>query len=138
MSQENVEIVRRAIVAYSRTGEPAEDLFDPEVEVWESPELPGELAGKGYANLVRVNENLLDSFEEWSVESERFIDLGERILVFVRFRAKGKGSGVQVDAPLTYLFTLRDGRVIDWGLFGDRKKALEAVELSEQDAQGDS
>ena len=47
MSQENVEIVDRAIADYSRTGEPSEDLFHPEIEVWESPELPGELAGKG-------------------------------------------------------------------------------------------
>src|SRR5439155_892043 len=109
-----------------------------EIEVWESPELPGELAGKGYGNLVRANETLLDSFEEISIESERFIDLGERILVFVRFRVKGKGSGVQVDAPLAYLLTLRDGKVTEWGLFGDRRKALEAVGLSEQDAHADS
>ena len=131
MSQENVEIVRRAIAAYNRTGRPPEDLFDPEVEVWESPELPGELAGKGLGNLVRANENLLESFEEWSIEPERFFDLGERVLVFVCFRVRGKGSGVQVDAPLAYLLTLRDGKVIEWGLFGDRNKALEAAGLSE-------
>src|SRR6266567_4703605 len=47
------EIVERAIAAYSDTGEVPEDLFDPEVEVWESPELPGDLAGSGYDNLVR-------------------------------------------------------------------------------------
>src|SRR6185295_10957113 len=108
MSQENVEIVRRAIDAFSRTGEPPEDLFHPDVEVWESPELPGELAGKGLENLIRVNENLLDSFEEWSIEQEKIFDLGERVLVFVRIRAKGKGSGVEVDAPMAYLLTVRD------------------------------
>ncbi len=129
MSQENVEIVRRAIDAFSRTGEPPEYLFHPDVEVWESPELPGELAGKGLENLIRVNENLLESFEEWSIEQEKSFDLGERVLVFVRFRAKGKGSGVEVDAPLAYLLTLRDGKVIEWGLFGDRSNALEAVGL---------
>jgi ketosteroid isomerase-like protein len=130
MSQENVETVRRAIAVYSRTGEPPENFFDSEIEVWESPELPGELAGKGLGNLVRANENLLESFEEWSIEPERFFDVGERVLVFVRFRARGKGSGVQVDAPLAYLYALRDGKVTEWGLFGDRSKALEAVGLS--------
>jgi uncharacterized protein len=126
-----VEIVRRAIASYSRTGEPNQDLFDPEVEVWESPELPGELTGKGYDNLIRASESLLDAFEEFSIEPERFFDLGERVLVFVRFRVKGKGSGVPVDAPLAYLLTLRNGKVIEWGLFGDRSKALEAAGLSE-------
>jgi ketosteroid isomerase-like protein len=127
MSQENVEIVRRAIDAFSRTGEPPEDLLHPDVEIWESPELPGELAGKGLENLVRVNQNLLDSFEEWSIEQEKSFDLGERVLVFVRFRAKGKGSGVEVDALMAYVLTVRDGKVTEWCLFGDRSKALEAV-----------
>src|SRR4051794_39880375 len=127
MSQENVEIVARAIAAYSGSGEPPEDLFDPEVEVWESPELPGDLAGSGYDNLVRVNRTLLDSFEDWSIEPERFFDLGQRVLVFAQFRVKGRGSGVEVADPMTYLLTVRDGRVIEWGLFGDRSKALEAA-----------
>jgi ketosteroid isomerase-like protein len=131
MSEENVEIVRRALAAYSGTGEPPEALLDPEIRVWESPELPGELSGKGYDNLVRANEYLLDSFEEWSIEPERFFDLGERILVFVMFRVKGKGSGAVVDAPLACLCTLRQGKVIEWGLFGDRDEALEAAGLSE-------
>jgi ketosteroid isomerase-like protein len=87
--------------------------------------------GKGSGNLVRARENLLDSFEEWSIEPERVFDLGERLLVFVVFRAKGKGSGVAVDAEMAYLFTLREGKIIEWGLFGDRSKALEAAGLSE-------
>ncbi len=74
---------------------------------------------------------MLDSFEEWSIEPERFFDLGERVLVFVRFRVTGKGGGVPVDGPLAYLVTLRDGKVIAWGLFGDRSEALEAAGLSE-------
>src|SRR4051812_43279911 len=111
MSQEYVEIVRQAIARYSRTGEPQEDLFDPEIQVWESPELPGDLAGTGYGNLVRVNDTLLESFEEWSIEPERFFDLGERVLVFVQLRALGKGSGVPVDGQMTYLLTVRNGKV---------------------------
>ena len=131
MSQENVEIVKLALAAYSGTGDVPEDLFDSGIEVWESPELPGDLAGKGHANLVRVKEILLDSFEEWSIEPEKFFDLGERVLVFVRFRVKGKESGVPVDGPLAYLVTLQDGKVTAWGLFGDRGKALEAAGVSE-------
>jgi ketosteroid isomerase-like protein len=131
MSQENVEIVERAVAAYSRAGEPTDDLFDPEIEVWESPELPGELAGRGYGNLIRANQTLLDSFAEWSIQPESFFDLGERVLVFVGVRVKGKGSRVPLDGQMACLFTVRDGRVIEWGLFGDRSKALEAAGLSE-------
>ena len=130
MSQENVEIVERAMAAYSG-GEPLEELFDPAIEVWESPELPGEFVGKGYANLARSRRVLLDLFEEWSIELKEVFDLDERVLVLVTFRLKGKGSGIPVERPLAYLVTLREGKIIEWGLFGDRSKALEAAGLSE-------
>jgi ketosteroid isomerase-like protein len=131
MSKEHVEIVRAGYERFSRTGAIPQDLADPEIEIWESPELPGDLAGQGYDNLDRANKVLLDSFDEWSVEPERFFDLGERILVFVRFRATGKGSGIPVEAPLAHLWTLRDGKIIKQEIFGDRNKALEAAGLRE-------
>jgi len=130
MSKENVEVVQRAMAAYS-TGEPLEDIFHPEIEIWESPELPGEFVGKGYANLAQGRRSLRDLFEEWSIEVEDFFDLGERVLVFVLFRAKGKSSGVPTEGQLAYLVTLRDGRIIEWCLFGDRAKGLEAAGLAE-------
>jgi ketosteroid isomerase-like protein len=130
MSEENVEIARQAIAAYS-TGEVRDDLVHPEIEVWESPELPGELAGKGHQALIKAQETISDSFEEWSIEPERLFDLGERVLAFVAFRATGRGSGIPADAQLAYLITVRDGRVIGVGLFGDRSKALEAAGLAE-------
>src|SRR3954454_4538049 len=105
MPEENMDIVKRALAAYSGTGDVPEDLFDSEIEVWESPELPGDFVGKGFANLSRVKEILFDTFEEWSIEPEKFFDLGERVLVFVRFHVKGKESGVPVDAPMAYLVT---------------------------------
>jgi ketosteroid isomerase-like protein len=129
MSEENVEIVREVIAAYSGTGEVRADLIDPEIEVWESPELPGELAGSGHEALVRAQQTVSDSFVEWSIELERTFDLGDRVLVFVSFRATGRGSGIPADAQLAYLLTVRDGRVTEWGLFGDRSKALEAAGL---------
>jgi ketosteroid isomerase-like protein len=131
MSQENVEIVGRVFEAFSHPGPPPIELFDPEVEVWESSEFPGELAGKGYDNLVRANETLFDAFEELSAEWERFFDLDDRILVFVRILGFGKGSGARVEAAQAHLFRLRDGKVTEWCLFVDRSKALEAAGLSE-------
>src|SRR3954468_11450852 len=80
MSQENVEVVERAMAAYA-TREPLEDLFDPEIEIWESPDLPGEFVGKGYANLARGRRTLRDLFDEWSIEVEKSFDLGERVLL---------------------------------------------------------
>jgi ketosteroid isomerase-like protein len=63
-------------------------------------------------------------------ETERLFDLGDKVLALVSFHATGRGSGVPADGELAYLMTLRDGRVSEWGLFGDRERALEAAGVS--------
>jgi ketosteroid isomerase-like protein len=131
MSRENVEVVRQVIAAYSGSGEVRDDLIDPQIEVWESPELPGELAGSGREALARAQEVVSGSFDDWSIEPERFVDLRERVLVFVTFQGTGRGSGIPAEGQLAYLFTLRAGKVVEWGLFGDRAKAVEAAGLQE-------
>jgi ketosteroid isomerase-like protein len=71
---------------------------------------------------------------------ERFIDAGhDRVLVFSREGGRGKESGAEVQTHLTaHLWTLRDGKAIRMQSYWERAEALEAVGLSEQDAQGNS
>ena len=76
MSEENIAVVRQAIAAYSGTGAVVDDLFTPETEIWESPELPGDLAGQGRDALLRAKEILFDSFEEWSIDPQKFFAAG--------------------------------------------------------------
>ena len=40
---------------------------------------------------------LRESWAEWRVEPERYYDAGDRVVVFVRMRAKGAGSGAEVE-----------------------------------------
>jgi ketosteroid isomerase-like protein len=128
MSRENVEIVRACFKAFSRNPyEPPLDFFDRDIEVWEGPELPGDLAGTGHDNLVRATRLLFHSFEGWASEPERFFDLGERVLVFARFRAIAKGSGIPIVAVQAHLLTLRSGKITRWEAFASRDKAVEAA-----------
>ena len=74
---------------------------------------------------------MFDAFDELSAAWERFFDLGDRILVFVRILGIGKGSGARAEAAQAHLFTVREGKVTAWALFVDRSEALEAAGLSE-------
>jgi ketosteroid isomerase-like protein len=58
---------------------------------------------------------------------EEFADMGDRVVVTVRFRARGRGSGTPVDARLYDVFTLRDGKIVRMDQFAERAEALEAV-----------
>ena len=95
----------------------------------ESDELPGDLSGRGHA-LKRAEEVLLDAFDEWRNEVESIRAVGsDRVLVFLRFVATGKGGGVEVVADMAHLATIRGRKIVRWEMYGDRKKALRAAGL---------
>jgi ketosteroid isomerase-like protein len=73
----------------------------------------------------------LRTWDELRVEPERFIDLGERVLVLARQTGRGKQSGLPVELEVGDLFTLRDGKIVRWELYVNRGEALRAVGLEE-------
>jgi ketosteroid isomerase-like protein len=75
----------------------------------------------------------LDRFSEpWvelTVEPSQVIDLEQRVLVFLRFHAKGR-DGIEVELPLAHLWTLREGLAVRMDAYSDQRQALEAAGLS--------
>jgi ketosteroid isomerase-like protein len=65
-----------------------------------------------------------------SLDPEKFIDVGSRVLVLSRFRARGR-DGMEVRLQLANLWTVRDGQIIRMDAFSDQAAALEAAGLSE-------
>lgn len=69
---------------------------------------------------------------ELHFEPERFFDTdGERVLVFIRATATGVGSGVPVQRRTAHECTFRDGRLVRFKVYADRKKALDAAGLTD-------
>jgi ketosteroid isomerase-like protein len=141
MSQENVEIVRRTYEAMSRDGlDAAVEHVHPDFEYDLSAAI-GPYAGIYYGReTVRgMLEDFLAAWEYMHVEPEDFIEVGDdRVLVLFRVRARGKGSGIDIEARPTAIWTVRDGQLVRGAVYNDRAEALEAAGLSEQDAHADS
>ena len=73
-----------------------------------------------------------ESFNDYSVEIQEFIDAGETtVVVPVRISARGKGSGVNIRTRVAHLWTLRDGKLIRGEVFESMEEALEAAGVSE-------
>jgi ketosteroid isomerase-like protein len=89
----------------------------------------------GYREVWRL---MTDAFEDFRLELEEVIDLGDHLLASVVYIGHGSRSGVPVRLPLFQLFRFRDGLVVWQRDFEDRASALEAVRLSEQDAHAGS
>jgi ketosteroid isomerase-like protein len=128
VSQENVEIVRQAfeLKVRGRGGDAELAAFHPDVVITSVEEGPSH-------GLSAIRDN----FERWAsvwdrldTTAEEFVDAGDRVLVTARHRARGRGSGVEVDAYFHEVYTLRDGKIIRVDEFSERREALEAAGLS--------
>jgi ketosteroid isomerase-like protein len=136
MSQENVEIVRRAFEQFTREGwEPLMGtVWDPEI-VWNmSPTgIPGLGTYRGFDELRSFFEDWFSTFpfEEWEQELDEVIDCGERVVALTRQRGHGSASGAVTELEYAQVIRLREGKVVEVDMYVDRDKALEAAGLSE-------
>ena len=129
MSQENVEIVRRALRA--RRSE-FEELIDPAVRLDLSERVFNPAVYEGYEGLLLWRAEVADVWESYRSEPERFLDGDEVVVVFTRERGHAKGSGIEVDQrPTALLCRLHAGRVSEFRLYHDRERALRDAGLAD-------
>jgi ketosteroid isomerase-like protein len=138
MSQENVEIVRRAFAAFERGNFWIPEIFDPSIRIVWLPVAGGEVETVGLDDMGRTVKDWLQPWEQATNVAERFIDAGDQVVVISEWRARGKASGVFTKWRYGAVWTLRDGKVISIVSYTDPAEALEAVGLSEQGARTDS
>jgi ketosteroid isomerase-like protein len=59
----------------------------------------------------RDAQRLVEDFDDFRNEPEEIIDAGERVVAWVRVRARGRQSGVPVTQSVAELCTYRDGLI---------------------------
>jgi hypothetical protein len=127
MSAENVDLVRRALSA--RRSE-FEEVLEPGVRLDLSERVFNPGVYHGYEGILRWRADVADVWEFYRTEPEQFLDGGDVVVVFTRERARGKGSGVEVDRSTALLFKLSAGRVSEIRLYHDRGRALRDAGLA--------
>jgi ketosteroid isomerase-like protein len=132
MSQENVDVVQRAISAYNRRDlEAIRAIDDPEIQLdWSASR--GLEAGiyQGREATIGFYRNLFDTFERVTIKPERFIESGDSVVVPNSTQMRGRG-GVDTVARSALLFEVRSGRILRICLYQDTHEALAAVGLGE-------
>jgi ketosteroid isomerase-like protein len=125
---DNIRIVRRMYEAWdSMDLDTVYSLLDPDGR-WVNPDYavePGTRHGHdGFATALR---NIAGSFDSYSHLLGEVVDLGDRVLWHTIFRARGGGSGAEVDIPEQHLCTLRDGKITELRWFHDPAEAEQAA-----------
>src|SRR3954468_15699513 len=130
MSQENVEIVRGVYEGWARGDFTGGDAFHPDLR-FEMPDWPEGTTAHGLEAMRDAWQGVLGAWDDFRAEPQKFIDAGEHVVVLNHVHARGKGSGMEVDADTATLWTVDAGKVVSLGLYWDAAKALEAAGLSE-------
>src|SRR6266508_4241462 len=139
MSQENVDLVRNLYALGDFLNpNPDEidrafrDYLDEQFELRLPPDYPeGEPVFRGREGLAQVTAMLQEAWREWRFEPERFLDAGERVVVFARIVGKGGASGLPFELETTHVWTIHAGRATSLLAYRDRSQALEAAGLGD-------
>ena len=132
MSEENVEILRRALPE-SVPANP-EDLFsilDENVEWDYVVAFPEFETAHGPAEVRVFLREWSEAFDDFSFQAEEMVDAGDSVVVHVRQSGRGKETGANVENHAWQVFTLRDGKVVHCRGYDAEAQALEAAGLSE-------
>jgi ketosteroid isomerase-like protein len=130
MSQENVEVVRRAVESVNG-GQIAEECFDAQVEYHT---IPGGPVGGTYHGVLGVRQGLRSLQEAWDeikVEACGFIEAGDAVVASVRYTVRGRSSGVTLSGEEPWAFWLRNGLIYRLDQYATDSDALKAVGLEE-------
>jgi ketosteroid isomerase-like protein len=132
MPRDNIEVVRSVYDAWARNEllGPA-DLLDDEIEYVNPAGAVEPGTRHGLAAFRRAVEKTFEGWETWQMDPERYEAKGDHVAVVVRYRARGRGSGVEVEGRESALWTLRGGKVVRYEWFHAPADALQAVGLAE-------
>jgi ketosteroid isomerase-like protein len=135
MSQQNVDKTREYIEAYNRRDfDAAIRHFDPDIE-WVLPEHQRSDSAIGTRGIIRFWEGLDETFDELRLQPQEYVDAGDRVATRLRHFARGKGSGLELDAELYHqVTTFRDGTIVRIEYVTTWEEALEAAGIDDHPA----
>jgi hypothetical protein len=87
-------------------------LFDPDIEVYERPEIPDPHVYRGHAGIVTALGANRAEFDDVDLVPEEFVEEGDQVLVRLHFVGRGRESGFPVDEILYHVWTVRNGKAV--------------------------
>jgi ketosteroid isomerase-like protein len=135
MSEENVEMFRRAIDAYNRRDiEAFLETFDQTAETHPlTLAMFGqeETVYRGHEGIRQFIRDVEEVLPDMQVAVLEIRDLGERIVARGRLHGRGRASGAEIESPISWVIDFKGGRVTRMSDYLDFSEALEAAGLSE-------
>jgi len=127
MSTENVSVVRQCYDAFRRRDLPTVImLLDPEVEYYQSDEVPWGGRYAGHAGVAEFFQKLTSTIES-TVDPDRVVDAGDHVVAVGHTHGSVRASGKEFDVPAVHVWRLRDGKVVRFEAYIDNPQMLAAL-----------
>jgi ketosteroid isomerase-like protein len=102
----------------------------PEIEFRSMLDIGGR-SYSGHAGIGEYYDDIEAAWAEWGVVVERVEEAADgRVVIVMTMRARGKGSGIEIEDRTAHIWTCRDGRLLSNELYREPEEALEALGLS--------
>jgi ketosteroid isomerase-like protein len=133
MSQENVELVRRAYAHTQATGQAYVEGFAPGF-VWDMSKYEGwpeQQLYEGGDGAQRFLDDWTGAWDNWELAIEEICDGGDKVVAIVHQRGRARTTGMALDMVFAQTWTIRDGQLTRMDMYSDTSEALKAVRLEE-------
>jgi ketosteroid isomerase-like protein len=133
MSQENADVAAEVVEAVAQQNVAhLIELTDPEVE-WHSVFAALGQGGvyRGHDGIRRYIRDLGDVWESMRLNIDQVLSIGAVVLMVGRLGYRGRGSGVETEAPFGIVAEFRQGRIVYMRAFQEPEQAFLSVGLSE-------
>jgi uncharacterized protein len=129
VSRENVEVVRRGFEAIADGGvEALLPLIHPEFEATTPPDLAAEPdTYRGPEGIRRYFDSFYDAMDRIEFDPERFIEVGELVVVPMTLRARGRTTGIETEQRIVQIWEVEDGKAIRVRVYATLEEALAAA-----------
>ncbi len=129
LSKENIDLVQRTIGAYFSGDESAlRAAAHDDITVTTRPDQPDARDHHGTDGLLEFLGEWAEAWADYSFDVLRVSDQEDRVYLTARQSGHGKRSGIPIDDEVTFVFSLRGGRIVRLQMFATEQQALAAFE----------
>ena len=125
MPSEPADRLRNAYAAFN-SGSLDWSLIDPSIRHDQTEGLFLDGVFFGQEGVRAALEEIETDWEGLSYEMLDVVELGDRVLVLLRMRARVRDSQAELDAQVGHVWEFRDGRAVRWDVYGDHPSARRA------------
>ena len=126
-----MRVVRCTFDYFNRTGSLPAAVFDRDAVTHQAAEVLGTVGTfRGHKGWLELMAEVHEAFDSVRLEPVRLVGAPpDRMVVFVRLSARGRGSGLSVDTPIAIVVTIRRGRAGRLDIYREPADAVAAAGL---------